>query len=275
MGSRLLIPRVFHQIWLGLDPLPETHASYQETWLRHHPGWELRLWTEDNMPLDLRRTEPLERIRLPAERSVFLRAELLWRFGGVYVDTDFECLRSIEPLIAKATFFIGCSKPGRPHDALYGSVADHPILDEAIESFVPREFYGSRSTTLTQLGRILDAHRDEVLFLEPAVLHAKKTERERAYAVHHGGRSWKDAPVLLQRLRQVKANERRWRERYEEAVEESDRWRAQYEQAEAELKRLTQPRAAAASARRPARSRRSPSSPRRGRPQPPSSSSGE
>jgi mannosyltransferase OCH1-like enzyme len=234
----VLIPRVFHQVWLGLDPLPEAHARYQDTWLGQHPGWELRMWTEDNLPPDLRRPEALERIRLPAERSVFLRLELLWRFGGVYVDTDFECLRSIEPLIAKARFFIGCSKPGRPHDALYGSVAGHPILDAALDSFVPREFYGSRSSTLTQLELILDTHRDEVLFLEPALLHAKKAERQQAYAVHHGARSWKDAAVLLQRLRHVKAKERRSRALYKEAAEQSNRWRARYEQAEAELDSL-------------------------------------
>jgi hypothetical protein len=117
-------------------------------------------------------------------------------------------------------------------------VARHPILDSALENFVPREFYGSRSSTLTQLGLILDSYRDEVLFLEPAFLHAKTAERQHAYAVHHGERSWKDAGFLLQRLRQVKAKERRWRARYEEAAEQSSRWRSRYEQAEAELDRL-------------------------------------
>jgi hypothetical protein len=250
------------------------------------------MWTEDDLPPDLRRPKALERIRLPAERSVFLRLELLWRFGGVYVDTDFECLRSIEPLIAKARFFIGCSKPGRPHDALYGSVAGHPILDAALDSFVPREFYGSRSSTLTQLELILDAHRGEVLFLEPALLHAKKAESRQVYAVHHGARSWKDAPVLLQRLRHVKPRSaarvhstRRQPSSRITGVPATSRPRPSWTGCDArqgpttrrptpKLRRLTQPRTAAASARRSARSRRRPSSRRRGRRRPPSSASG-
>ncbi|HZQ64003.1 MAG TPA: glycosyltransferase, partial [Gaiellaceae bacterium] len=104
------IPTVFHQIWLGPDPLPAEYAAYQQTWLEHHPGWTLRFWTEDNLPLPLRRPEAAERLRVPAERANILRLELLWRFGGVYLDTDFECLRSIEPLIEGAELFISLAK---------------------------------------------------------------------------------------------------------------------------------------------------------------------
>src|SRR5581483_2776119 len=97
------IPRLFHQIWLGPSPLPDEYRRYQQTWLDHHQGWELRLWTEEGLPAGLR------------------RPELLWREGGVYVDTDFECLRSIEPLIEDAELFITLAKPDRVNNALMGS----------------------------------------------------------------------------------------------------------------------------------------------------------
>ena len=95
----MLIPRIFHRIWVGPDPLPAEYARYGQTWLDHHPGWELRFWTDDNFPDGLRRPEAQERLRSPVERANILRLEVVWRFGGVYVDTDFECRRSIEPLI--------------------------------------------------------------------------------------------------------------------------------------------------------------------------------
>ena len=76
----MLIPRVFHQIWLGPKPLPEAFARYQRTWVDCHPSWEFRLWTEENLPEDLRRPEVYERLRVPAERADLLRLELLWRF---------------------------------------------------------------------------------------------------------------------------------------------------------------------------------------------------
>ena len=66
------IPRIFHQIWVGPDPFPEEFAGYQETWIRHHPEWELRFWTEENLPTDLERREVYELLRRPAERADIL-----------------------------------------------------------------------------------------------------------------------------------------------------------------------------------------------------------
>ena len=48
---------------------------------------------EEIAPRELR-PEVYERLRAPAERANILRLELLQRQGGVYVDTDFEALRS-------------------------------------------------------------------------------------------------------------------------------------------------------------------------------------
>jgi mannosyltransferase OCH1-like enzyme len=234
----VLIPRVFHQIWLGLKPLPEAHRRYQESWLAHHPGWELRLWTEENIPRDLQRPEALERLRPPNERGDFVRPELLWRFGGVYVDTDFECLRSIEPLVTSARFFIGCAKPGHPHDALYGCVAGHPILRMHLDKLVAPEFYGTLASTLPQFRPILEAHRDEVLFLEPHLLHPRKNELGKAYAIHHHEQSWKDPRRLDPKLKRANAKARRWRDRYREAAADADHWRARCEQAEAALEKV-------------------------------------
>ena len=232
------IPRVFHQIWLGVQPLPEAHAAYQRTWLAHHPGWELKLWTEDNLPATLRRPEPLDRLRHPVERSAMLRHELLWLHGGVYLDTDFECLRSIEPLIGDAAFFTGCKKPGIPQDGLYGSVAGHPILDLTLDRLIAVEFYEAWKPKRRQFAEAIDEYRDEVLFLEPATLYANEGEMDRAYAVHHDARGWKDANTILRRLREVKAKEQKWRSRYERAVDELAELRARHEHAEAELDRL-------------------------------------
>jgi mannosyltransferase OCH1-like enzyme len=195
-----LIPHVFHQIWLGPKPFPREYERYQRTWTHHHPGWELRLWTEENLPGELRRPEAAERLRAPAERSDILRLELLWRFGGVYVDTDFECLRSIAPLIAGADFFVGLAKPGRANNALLGSVAGHPLLDRALDELRPREYHGyDKAAAGPQfLAELLAAHPEGVTFLEPELLYPRTpAAAEGAYAIHHEARSWKEHSELV------------------------------------------------------------------------------
>ncbi len=233
----LLIPRVFHQIWVGPDPLPAEYAAYQQTWLEHHPGWTLRFWTEDNLPLPLRRPEAAERLRVPAERANILRLELLWRFGGVYLDTDFECLRSIEPLIEGAELFISLAKPGRVNNALMGSVAGHPLLDEALDRIEPREYYGhDKAATGTRFLDTVLLGRPEVTLLEARFFYPLTEEdKADAYAVHGMARSWKDPEQLRldvqraeQKLRDAQDAERKWRLRCEETQAEIARLRSSW-----------------------------------------------
>jgi mannosyltransferase OCH1-like enzyme len=229
----MLIPRVFHQIWVGPDPFPDEYAGYRQTWLAHHPGWELRLWTEDTLPDGLTRTEVYDRLRSPAERANILRLELLSREGGVYVDTDFECRRSIEPLIEEAELFITLAKPGRVNNALMGSRPGHPAIAEALERVQPVEFFGhDKAGTGTRFLDTLLLDRPGVTLLDPELFYPETEEgRRNAYAIHHKARSWKDAELLRIDL-----------ERAEREIETQKELAAtrklRYQRAEAELDRL-------------------------------------
>jgi|SRR5581483_4066883 len=227
------IPRVFHQIWLGPSALPEEYRRFQRTWLDHHPGWEHRLWTEENLPGDLRRPEAAEKLRAPAERANILRLELLWRDGGVYVDTDFECLCSIEPLIEAAELFITLAKPDRVNNALMGSVPGHHLLDRALTEIRPVEYYGhDKAATGTRFLDRLLLGRDEVTLLDHELFYPQTEEaRARAYAIHHMARSWKD-PELL-RLDVERAERKLAR-----AEEQARKWRSRHDAARAELAAL-------------------------------------
>ena len=231
----MLIPRVFHQIWLGPDPLPEQYARFQETWLDKHPGWQLNLWTEENLPEDLRRPEVYEQLRVPAERADILRLELLWRLGGVYLDTDFECLRSIEPLIGDLDFFVADIDKGRANNALIGSVPGHPILDRALRELRPRVFYGYDKEAAGPLffDRIVKDFPGVRVF-DKKLFYARGAEaREHGYAIHHNANSWKD-------VKEYRIDARKAQRREQKAKDQMRRLRVQHERSEAELARLRQ-----------------------------------
>ena len=205
----LPIPRVFHQIWLGPDPLPRDYAEYQRSWLRRHPGWELRVWTEENLPGDLERKETYELLRRPAERSDMLRLELLHRHGGVYVDADFECKRSIEPLLDGVEFFCAYIDPARVNNALIGSVAGHPLLERGIRELRQRTTFGpvdKEGTGPLFFNRLVSDDPGVTIFAEELFYPRTPAAAEGAYAVHHAARSWKEPADLL--LDAVRAEQR-------------------------------------------------------------------
>jgi mannosyltransferase OCH1-like enzyme len=214
-----VIPRILHQVWVGPDPLPQEFQEYRESWRRHHPGWDMRLWTEESLPGDLVRPEAYERLRNPSERSDILRLEVLFRFGGVYVDTDVECLRPIDPLLQEGVdFFVGYVKPGKVNTAVTGATPGHPILERAIRELRPVTEYGydTRATGPPFVSELLREH-PEVTF-DPRELFYPETdaEREQAYAVHHLAASWKDPEVWKTRVQRRQQKLTEARERIEE-----------------------------------------------------------
>lgn len=105
------IPRIIHQTWRDAA-VPAALAAFQRTWQIHHPGWTLHLWTDpDNREL-IRRHYPwflpvYDAYSEPIMRADAARYFILHRYGGVYADLDFECLRPQAPLLADHAVVLG------------------------------------------------------------------------------------------------------------------------------------------------------------------------
>jgi mannosyltransferase OCH1-like enzyme len=221
------IPPIFHQIWLGADPYPDAFAAYARGWQETHPGWELRLWIEETIPDDVQRREVYETLRNPSERSDVLRYELLHRFGGVYLDCDVECRRSLQPLIEDAEFVVAAQPEGGADVALVGASAGHPLLVRAIEEIRPRTSYGPTVDAGTGA-----AFLDRVLTAFPEVEPIDGVFADEGYAVHHFDRSAREADALRAGVREAQR-------RLLLATEDARQWRLKAEEAEALLEQAT------------------------------------
>jgi inositol phosphorylceramide mannosyltransferase catalytic subunit len=197
--------------------MPEEYVAYRESWRRHHPSWELRLWTEENLPTDFVREEAYERLRKPAERADIIRLEVLLRFGGVYVDADFECLRSIEPLLDGVEFCTAAIKKGRVSNTLIGTTPRHTILERAVRELRPRTEYGldKNGTGPLFFNRLVREYPEVTIFPAEYFYPATPTQRERAYAIHHFARSWQEPKDLRRALLKAERQLAEARERIE------------------------------------------------------------
>jgi hypothetical protein len=232
-----MIPRVIHRVWLGSEPLPEEFEHYGETWKQHHPEWEMRLWTDSNLPA-LRFPEAFERCRNHGERSDVLRSELLARFGGLYVDTDVECRRPIEPLIGDASAFCAWVRPGRIGSAVLGAVPGHPAIDRLLTEMQSRVGEGNQiEATVGLLTDVLSEAPDVEVFdsetfypYHPRHNPANGREFPDAYAVHHWGLTWKTRDELRDRVRGL-------RDKLEGAESEAERLKRQRRRLRKRLKK--------------------------------------
>ncbi|HEV2929906.1 MAG TPA: glycosyltransferase [Propionibacteriaceae bacterium] len=137
----MAIPAVVHRVWAGEDPIPYRFRAHADTWLKHHPGWEHRLWTPAELDcLDMVNRDLYDKAEQEAPtdwlrwRADIARLEILHRHGGVYVDTDAECLKPLDPLRRYAAFV-----PRSPNDpslvtnAVMGAEPGHPWLRRLLD----------------------------------------------------------------------------------------------------------------------------------------------
>ncbi len=92
-GTDHQIPKVVHQIWLG-KPMPDKFKPLIQTWAEIE-GWKYKLWTKSELTdFVMVNRDLFDEARDYGEASDILRLEILFQEGGLYVDTDFECLES-------------------------------------------------------------------------------------------------------------------------------------------------------------------------------------
>ncbi|CRX38792.1 glycosyltransferase family 32 protein [Estrella lausannensis] len=135
----LSIPKVVHQIWLG-SPVPKKFEKIMKTWMKWH-GWEYKLWTEAEVAkITLVNPGIYQKVKNLGAKSDILRYEILYQFGGVYVDTDFECFcpAFFDWAAEQYDFFAGIETlKGCPKlhicNALIGSKPGHPLLQRMLQ----------------------------------------------------------------------------------------------------------------------------------------------
>ena len=198
---RQRIPRALHRVWLGSAEMPEEVLRYGASWQEHHPGWELRLWTDADLR-DLDLDAVANRARSASELSNAVRYEVLRRHGGVYVDTDVECRRPIEPLLRGIDAFAVLELPGRVGTAVLGAVPGHTVFERAAREARRTLGLGEHSADANGpyfLSLVLEQQPGVAILGADTFYPFRWNQPERrngqfpdAYGVHHFSETWKD-----------------------------------------------------------------------------------
>lgn len=103
-----MIPKIIHYCWFGRAPLPELAQRCIASWRRYLPGYEIREWNEDNFNVSaIPYTAEAYAQGKYAFVSDYARFWILYKYGGIYFDTDVEVIRPMDDIIARGNF-MGC-----------------------------------------------------------------------------------------------------------------------------------------------------------------------
>lgn len=96
-----MIPKVIHYCWFGGNPLPELAIKCIESWKKYCPDYEIIEWNEQNF--DITCCDYVKEA-YEAKKWAFVsdvaRLFALVNYGGIYMDTDVEVLKSLDDILA-------------------------------------------------------------------------------------------------------------------------------------------------------------------------------
>ncbi|WP_144185129.1 glycosyltransferase [Elioraea rosea] len=127
-----IIPKIIHYVWCGPRPMPKAHRAFVEGWKRMLPGWTFMEWNDATIDFSSNWLCSAYVARKFNVVSDFVRMQVLLRHGGVYLDTDVELLKPLDPLLTEPAF-LGIQTTGPSLDWLNGTVIGAPPGHRLIE----------------------------------------------------------------------------------------------------------------------------------------------
>lgn len=137
-----MIPNIIHQTWKTKE-LPENFLHWHNVVKELHPGWDVRLWTdEDNLKLVAEHFPQMLSIYQGLEYNI-MRADMIRYmymavYGGYYLDLDYELFVPFNNEAGSSGLLLPLSredgKDGKNilGNCIFGSVPHHPFWDDVL-----------------------------------------------------------------------------------------------------------------------------------------------
>lgn len=131
-----MIPKKIHYCWLGGKPLPPLAEKCLASWKKYCPDYEIILWNEDNYDFT---KHPYMKQAFEEKKWGFVpdyaRLDIIYQHGGIYLDTDVELVKNLDPLL-EYDFYAGFESEKFVNLGLgFGAVSRHPVLKAMMEDY--------------------------------------------------------------------------------------------------------------------------------------------
>ena len=100
-----MIPKKIHYCWFGKGKMPELALKCIESWRVNLPDYELKEWNENSFDINSNfYVKEAYESRKFAFVTDYVRLYALYTEGGIYMDTDVEVLKNLDPFLDLPAF---------------------------------------------------------------------------------------------------------------------------------------------------------------------------
>lgn len=130
------VPKIIHQIWIGPKPAP---TKLMDTWKDKNPDFEYIRWNEEEFEkrnMIFKCQNKINEMEEYCGKTDIMRWEILYKYGGIYIDADSFCVEPIDDELCKKSFASWENEIKRPGLIAVGTMGfspNHEIPKLAIE----------------------------------------------------------------------------------------------------------------------------------------------
>lgn len=219
------IPKIIHYCWFGENPMPEKVVQCIRSWKDMCPDYEIKRWDESNY--DYRKNKYMaEAYRKQKWGFVpdYARLDIIYTYGGFYLDTDVQLLHKLDDLRSNKCF-MGFEKNYVSPGLIIGAQCGIPEIKECMEEYDKLNFVNLDGTLnlrpsprymsdyLGRKGFKLNNKKQTIgnitiypsdYFCPKDMITGECVITENTYSIHHYDASWWGEKEKKDFVRQVK-----------------------------------------------------------------------
>ena len=218
-----MIPKKIHYCWFGKSPLPDNAKKCIESWKKYCPDYEIIEWNEDNYDLNKNEyTKYTYKNKKYAFLTDYVRLDIIYNEGGIYLDTDVELLKPLDDLL-DSNGYIGMEQVGTVNTGQgFGAIKHHSFVKKNKEFYENNDFLDSNGNfkriicvkvttdilkekglkSINEKQKICDMDIYPVEYFCPLVLGTKKLKiTNSTYSIHHFNASWYTGNKFIRKIK--------------------------------------------------------------------------
>ncbi len=137
-----MIPKLLHYCWFGENEIPAKEQKCIASWKKILPDFEIKLWNEKTFDVNIcKYCSEAYKTKNYAFVSDYVRAYVLYKYGGIYLDTDVELFEGFRELFLEETKgFVGFERKSFIGTAVIAALPGNNTIQSLLEYYNSRSF---------------------------------------------------------------------------------------------------------------------------------------
>lgn len=218
-----MIPKKIHYCWFGENPLTDSVKKCIESWKKYCPDYEIIEWNEKNYDLNKNEyTKYTYKNKKYAFLTDYVRLDIIYNEGGIYLDTDVELLKPLDDLL-DCNGYIGMEQIGTVNTGQgFGAIKCHPFVKKNKEFYENNDFLDKKGNfkriicvkittdilnenglkSINEKQEVYNMNIYPVEYFCPLVLGTNKLKiTNNTYSIHHFNASWYTGNKFIRKIK--------------------------------------------------------------------------